>query len=329
MPFHAPLPWQTQQWENLLKRHRRQQLPHALLFSGMPGLGKSLFAVELSKTLLCRHAQKTNSACGECQSCQLMTAGTYPEYYFLQPENESKIIRVDQIRSLVEKLTQTPIHGQYKIAIIEPAEAMAPAAANALLKTLEEPNGNAILILISSQAPLLPATIRSRCQTILFQPPSKQDAIIWLKQEDDSQADYSLTLQLAEGAPLQAISLLKSLGNRKKLVMELKNIYEEKTCPVQLSALLQKEFSMEMINCLISVTMDLARLKMGLTFEHVTNKDMNDFFEKSISAIMISRVFLFLDKLYSLKQSLNKNNNLNQQLVLENLFCIWHSLFNK
>lgn len=327
MSLHAPLPWQTQQWESLLRRHRQQQLPHALLFSGIAGLGKNLFAVELSKTLLCHHSHNEKLACGECHSCRLIAAGTYPEYYFLQPENESKIIRIDQIRSLVEKLTQTPIHGQYKIAIIEPAEAMAPAAANALLKTLEEPNGNAILILISSQAQLLPATIRSRCQTILFTPPSKQDAALWLQQQASSQTDYTLTLQLAEGAPLHAISLLDTLEKRKKLILELKNIYEEKTCPVQLSSLLQKELSMEMINCLISVTMDLARLKAGLTLAHITNKDMNNFFEKYISAIMISRVFSLLDKLYFLKQSFNKNNNLNPQLVLEDLFCTWYSLF--
>lgn len=327
MSFHAPLPWQTQQWENLLKRHHRKRLPHALLFSGIAGLGKNLFAVELSKTLLCQRSQNEMQACGECYSCRLMAAGTYPEYCSLQPENESKIIRVDQIRSLVEKLTQTPIHGQYKIAIIEPAEAMVPAAANALLKTLEEPNGNAVLILISSQAQLLAATIRSRCQTILFTPPSKQEAGRWLQQQALPEADYSLTLQLAEGAPLHAISLRDTLEKRKKLIVELKNIYEENTCPIQLSSLLQKEFSVEIINHLISVTMDLARLKIGLTIDYVVNKDMNTFFEKCISVTLLSKIFSFLDKLYFMKQSFNKNNNLNSQLVLEDLFCTWHSLF--
>jgi len=165
------------------------------LFVGERGVGKKQLALDFSKRLLC-----SNKACGHCQSCYLFDAQTHPDLIRIEPES-GQTIKIDQIREVIAFVSQTPSLGGYRIIIIDPARAMNINAANALLKTLEEPTPNTLLILISDSIPRLPATILSRCQKIIFQQsvaedePFKQDFYNGLRDLTDRKID---PLTLAE-----------------------------------------------------------------------------------------------------------------------------------
>lgn len=210
-----PLPWQRESWQQLCDLKRRARLPHALLFAGPAGIGKAQLARALAEWVMC--VAPTDTACGNCRACQLHRAGTHPDLIWLAPEESGKAIKVDQVRELTEHLSKTAQQGGYKVAVITPAEAMNQNAANALLKTLEEPAANTLLILLSDSPSALLPTIRSRCQIRTFTTPPVALARPWLMQslaEVDAAAsvDADNLLRLTRGAPLAARDL--ALGDK-------------------------------------------------------------------------------------------------------------------
>jgi DNA polymerase-3 subunit delta' len=178
-------PWHTELWTRLQARRQRDALPHALLLCGPQGLGKRDFLRRFVRGLLCQHPQDGN-ACGACRSCLLFDAGTHPDYvalsYGLRKDGVQRAeIVVDQIRELSARLATASQFGGWQIASIDPADAMNTAAANALLKTLEEPARQTMLILVADAPWRMPATIRSRCQRIDFALPKQDEALSWLQ----------------------------------------------------------------------------------------------------------------------------------------------------
>jgi DNA polymerase-3 subunit delta' len=159
------LPDWLQPGRNQLQQMIRQgRLPHALLISGSEGLGKRMLADWLAGTLLCEQSHGDVSACGQCSACGWFDNGWHPDLLRLEPEEAGKAIKVDQVRRLGASLGMTSHSGGYKITIVQPADAMNVNAANSLLKTLEEPTANTLLILLTATPGRLPATILSRCQ---------------------------------------------------------------------------------------------------------------------------------------------------------------------
>jgi len=160
----------------------RNRMPHALFFTGDEGIGKRLTAINLAKALNCRErvteqesdeAGKSGSqadSCDRCPSCVKIENGSHPDVYLIESEGDGDQITVSAIRGLEESLAYKPFEGKYKIAIIDNAERMNPAAANAFLDTLESPPPQSVLILVSSRPDMLLPTIRSRCQKIYFNP---------------------------------------------------------------------------------------------------------------------------------------------------------------
>ena len=147
-------PWQAALWQQLASR---KQHAHAYLLHGPAGIGKRALAERLRALLLC-HAPVGLEACGQCKGCHLLAAGTHPDDFVLEPEEVDKAIRVDQVRELVSFVVQTAQLGGRKVVLLEPVEAMNLNAANALLKSLEEPSGNTVLLLVSHQPLLLAVT---------------------------------------------------------------------------------------------------------------------------------------------------------------------------
>ena len=148
---------------NLLSLHTNNQLPHAALITSVSGVGLASVASSLCATLLCE--RDNDSPCGECSSCSRVSAGTHGDYRWVEVAEGKASIGVDQIREAGDFITKTAGYGSQKILAISDAEKMTAGASNALLKTLEQPQGNSLIVLLSQRTWQLPATIRSRCQT--------------------------------------------------------------------------------------------------------------------------------------------------------------------
>ncbi|WP_328797774.1 DNA polymerase III subunit delta' [Marinobacter mangrovi] len=208
------MPWLTDAWSRLAERWLSGRLPHAILLEGPDGIGKAVFARDLAQRLVCEGAGEAIQACGHCKQCELVAAGTHPDIRTYQPE-DSKVIKVDQVRALGEFAVASPQVAHHKVIVLDSADQLNINAANALLKTLEEPNRDVTLILLQqSGRPLLP-TIRSRCQSVLLAGPSQEQAEIWLASQvagDEAQEADAETqaraLRLASGAPVRALTFL-------------------------------------------------------------------------------------------------------------------------
>ena len=174
------LTWFSAVDAELVARLQAQKLHHALLLNGPNGLGKHLYLPELAQAILC---QSGHSRCGTCQSCQLFAAGSHPDFYVIQSD---KAIGVDDVRQGLEKLQGHAQLQQNKCLIIHAADTMTESAANALLKTLEEPTNNTFIILSASSARLLP-TILSRCEKLILPAASISEIQTWLS------TDYNLS----------------------------------------------------------------------------------------------------------------------------------------
>ncbi len=204
----VPFPWHLPVWKQLNRSWQTERFPHAILLQGMQGLGKYQFAIWLSQAILCELRSAELQPCGNCVSCKLHHAGSHPDLLIVKPEEDKQQISVDQIRATNEALSLTSTRDGYRIAVIEPAHQMTISAANSLLKTLEEPNANILIILVSSKPGSLLSTLRSRCQKTSMAAPSQTEAQSWL----DKQAERPVIpefLNYAGGAPLRALELYK------------------------------------------------------------------------------------------------------------------------
>lgn len=205
MVDHDDANWLKPAWEQFRARLKSDRLAHALLLQGPGGIAKSQLARKIASSLLCLKTQN-DEACGACRSCNLLHGGAHPEQFLVAPEEDSRDIKIKQIRGLIEHLSLTTTISSRKVALINPAERMNPNSANALLKTLEEPPGSSVIILVSSDPTRLPVTIRSRTQSLLVAPPSLEEGAEWLERAGNltpEQASQALTA--AGGAPLRAL----------------------------------------------------------------------------------------------------------------------------
>jgi len=156
------------------------RIPHAYLFTGIRGIGKTSTAIALTMALNCR--QPTNiEACGICPSCRQVVGGNFPDFISIRPEGQN--IKIEQIREVNRRLSFAPVSARYRVCVIQQAEAMTTDAANAFLKTLEEPPAGNILVLNAVEPLNLLPTIVSRCQRVPFQPLSPEAMIEWLVSE--------------------------------------------------------------------------------------------------------------------------------------------------
>lgn len=178
--------------------------PHALLLRAAEGLGSGLLATWIAARVLCR--AEGRRPCDECKACSAVQRGLHPDLMRLSPLEDSKQIRIDEIRELTADLALKSHQGGYKVAIVEPAETLNTNAANALLKTLEEPAANTLLVLVTHRRARLPATIVSRCQQLVITRPEARLARDWLQREFPDSAGAEV-LRFARGAPLRAVEL--------------------------------------------------------------------------------------------------------------------------
>lgn len=204
------LPWHQQAWDRISEQRMAKRLAHAYLISAPQGSGRLQFARTLAAWLLCERPVD-HRPCGECGQCLLFFGGNHPDVLDLTPEEKSKVIKIDQIRRTTQFVSQTANQlDATKIIILHPAEALGAAAANALLKNLEEPPGKTLFLLISEPGSQLLSTIRSRCQPLPLPAADTEQSLSWLQLHSAaSAAELACAEALAPGRPLFALSLLE------------------------------------------------------------------------------------------------------------------------
>lgn len=317
------LPWQQEAWMRLLARLREDRLPHALLITGPVGMGKRRFGEAWLWAVLCETPAADGFACGACRACLLLAAGSHPDSRRLTPPEEGKVIGVDLIRDLIHWVALTPQYGRRKVVVIEPADKMNINAANSLLKTLEEPPPQSLLILISAQPTCLPVTVISRCQRVHFSPPPAEEASAWLRQQAAGIRDPRLVLKLADGAPLRALDLAAAgaLDNRQALMDVFEGLVLGKLEAVAAADAALKIGVLETLQCLYSCIADMIALISSDFQGQVVNEDMKDRLRRMAGRATARILFEQLDQT---AQALRlAERQLNPQLLLEDRLIAW------
>lgn len=316
--------WQTRQWQQLMASKQRRHLPHALLLLGSQGLGKKQFALTFAHALLCN---KDDFPCGQCHPCYLIQAQSHPDLLLVEPEQTGQMIKVDQIREVVQFVSETALQGARRIVIINPANAMNVNAANALLKTLEEPAPNVHIILVSDQNLRLPATITSRCQKIIFQKPTHEIALDWLQTQLGESEEHSrhILLNLADGAPLKAKEIFENglLTIRQDLYQGLMLLAQKESSPLKLAAQFQEQNMIVLLNLMLLWLQDLMRFKLTNGQAELINVDYQSFFAKVEPIFSREKLLDYFDHVKKIYANLLSSLNLNRQLMLEELFIRW------
>jgi len=326
--------WQMQIWQKLWQARRAERLPHALLFSGIPGIGKTSLAEHFSRALLCQQpTDKIEIACQTCHACRLISGGVHPNCLWITPEKEGQAIKIDQIREASDFIAQTSLQGEYRILIIHPADQLNMNAANALLKTLEEPPQAAIIILINNQSGRLPATILSRCQRFNFARPAKQQALVWLKEEmardkkelaaDQDHAE--LLLRIANGAPLTALKWLREevLPIREQFFQLLYQLGQGQADPLTLAAQFQSVEPLSLIDFMLSWMVDLLLIQLHGQLVEIKNQDFKQQLAAMQQQTQLKHNTNLLVYLQQLRSQLCAGINFNKQLMLESILIRW------
>lgn len=320
----TPLPWQQEIWAQLSRQIQSQRLPHGLLLAGIEGVGKLRLAQVLAQRLLCL-TQAAELACGRCKGCQLLAAGTHPDLLVLAPEAAGKAIKIDAVRAANDFLAKTAQQGGRKVVLISPAEAMTTAAANALLKSLEEPAGLSHVILVSHQTSSVLPTIRSRCRLLALGQPPVEQVLPWLTPLCTGRAEPAQLLALAGGAPLAARALLEDdrLERHSQLMRSLDELSGGQMGGLAAAEVWLAQEPLQILRWLQQwLAQLLTRLQLGQAGQDAVTERVADL----LGAASVPLVHRFYDKLSRARQALAGSANPNPQLLLEELALDWQAL---
>jgi DNA polymerase-3 subunit delta' len=328
----------------LLRTIQRGRVPSSYIFAGESGIGKKLAAMNLAKALNClgggqaeesrglldnpeAHSGGSHSeidACDKCPSCRKIDKGIHPDFLLISPDSGQ--IRIEEIRAIDDALSLKAFEGRYKIVIVDDADTMNQYAANAFLKTLEEPPEDSLLVLISSNPDHLPDTIKSRCSRLNFTPLSDEacakviETIIWRqaavnaqgkkKKDDPSKTSgpadprtLSLLVRLSMGRPGYAVSgglleerewffgLLKGMLNAEK------------------DGWSSREEMERWFDFILLLLRDMTILKITRNESGLINRDLKDYINKLSSSMDLKVIIESYIKLNALKGCCNFNLN--------------------
>ena len=313
-------PWLQPHLEQILDRYLHSgRMPHALLLSGVAGIGKLSLARELARVLLCRQPQRY-SACGDCKACKLVFYRTHPDLFELSAgRGKAKTDsgsggELDNIRKLRDDLQISAHLGGNQVCIIDKVELLSVAGANALLKTLEEPEAKRHIILVHASSGKLLPTIKSRCVQITCQPPDTDMARDWLieqlgkssKLKDNSLLDTYLPM--VNYAPLRLLQWLQASDQLSNLVQALETLKQPETNPLQVSSSLYKFDPGIIFNWLVSY---LA--------QEIKKQAANPSFDRK-SALDLYRYMLT-------SKGLHQVHNLDIRMIIDHFTITWHRAY--
>jgi DNA polymerase-3 subunit delta' len=276
---NAIFPWQHQAWQQL--QQLRARMPHAILFHGASGIGKSGFIEAFAQALLCENVRPDGFACGECASCGWFSQNSHPDYRRVRPEaledeageeegeekkakaskTPSKEIKIEQIRNLADFMNISTHRQGLRVVVLYPAEALNVPASNALLKTLEEPPPGTVFLLASNSLDRLLPTILSRCRKFALPMPAHAEALAWLKEQ--GLADAETWLREQGGSPLSALEQAET-GSREEIEALLSLLaHPSKEGALKAADKLSKAPLAGLVTCLQRWLYDLFSFKMS------------------------------------------------------------------
>lgn len=334
LPYFSPLlPWQAKAWEQATHQFNEGRLPHGILASGMAGIGKRAFVWRFVAWLLCVNKSE-QSACGVCQSCAWLRAGTHPDLMVLPAvslptadsaspavQEKETTIKIDEIRALQE---YSHIKGQgVRIIVLDHAESLTLGASNALLKTLEEPRAGVHLLLISDYPTRLLPTIKSRVQTLPLMQISHEMALSFVAQRlaqqglgDEMLA--KLALDLADGAVLKAVTLPTSawFANRTLWLKTWLALRTGQRLPIGASDYWQGVLDFHEFVILTRLMLaDVVRVGLGLPSRHTDIDVKNIIDNQELDLQSVERFLVHLDEMV-----LSVRQNVQEKLAYDGLF---------
>jgi len=311
---------------------RKGTIPHAFLFSGIKGVGKKTTAMSFAGACNCQDAiafrlpeegrlladgkQQVLSPCGQCRSCKKIISGNHPDIIHIKPSGT--YIRISQIRSVIDTLSLKPYEARFRVVLISDAQAMNPEAGNALLKVLEEPPTQTILILTTLQASDLLPTVVSRCQHIRFNPLSPKDIETMLAAEQEIDPnEVSVTAIMANGSYSKALALTKSDWRlRRKWLITASGLDQPQKIPSRSIRLLlafaeklalDKDALSDSLEILKTWLRDLIVFKY--TPEKIINKDLSDKIQFASQKMAVALLLSQINVIQSAQNAIQANTN--------------------
>ena len=322
------LPWQQANWVHLCDYRRQNRVPQALLITGSKGLGKQRLANQFAFSLLCTEPQASGLNCGHCVSCLLLNAETHPDFIQIKPEEPGKAITIGQIRSLVSRLTLKPQFESYRVVIVNPADLMNNASANAFLKCLEEPTERTVILLITDKPARLTATIVSRCQKFAVAKPDKEMFFAWLKQQNQEILPESAVALygLAQGSPLMALEYANdgTLTLRDDCFKAWVDIAKQRRHPVIIAEDWHKLPESPLIFWITSWVIDMIKCYYPIKADGLYNPDLKEPLQELSKQLELKGLYRLYDLLLVSRQRLN--TQINKQTMFEEILIKWFEI---
>lgn len=305
--------------EVLQRSLRSGKTAHSYLFEGVPGCGRKKTALTLIQGLFCTNLP--SDGCGECPSCRKVDSGNHPDIHFISPLPDKRDISIDQLREMQHILSLRPYEAPRKACIIDPAEQMSVSAANSLLKTLEEPPGNALIILLTENAGMLLSTVRSRCQLVSFAPLSLEHLLLLLGRSGVAPEAAALIAPMSGGSLQRALELdNEALGTRREAVLSrvsqlsLTRIATIFDAAEELSG--NRDATLELLDMLLSFFRDAVHLGTGS--KDIVNSSVRQAIESIATQRSLPGNLEALERILETRRDVQRNAN--PKLALDHLF---------
>lgn len=318
-------PWLNQPYRQIIAQHQGGRAHHALLVQALPGMGDDALIWGVSRWLMCQQPQGLKS-CGHCHGCQLMQANTHPDWYRLEAEKGKSTLGIDAVRQVTEKLYHFAQQGGAKVVWLPDAAQLSEAAANALLKTLEEPPANSWFFLTSREPSRLLATLRSRCMTLHLSPPEEKQSQQWLaKQSPLDDAARLAALRLSGGAPGAALALLEAVPwqARQALCAAIPGALQHDI--MQLLPVLNGDDAAVRIGWLLTLLVDAMKWHQGAT-QWLTNCDRTDVVTVLTQHLSVSALSESAHRWMQCRERLLHVQAVNRELLITDQLLAWEQL---
>ncbi|MFO6423473.1 DNA polymerase III subunit delta' [Motilimonas sp. KMU-193] len=308
-------PWLESLQQQLYRQADQQKLHHALLISGITGLGKVTLAQQLAQQLLCQQPSQAGP-CGHCHACALFLAGNHPDFHPIKTDN--RVITVDSVRQLNAKLAERSQQGGAKVALFYDAQSFNESSANALLKSLEEPGDNTFFILICESVGRLMPTITSRCQKLLLKPPA--DCRPWLAGQGYNNVSSGL-LHLYQGAPLAILTVLQQgkADEHEQIADAMQQLLDDPCYSFQFADFIAKDLTTRM-RWFSYLLHDIQKVALGVGVEQLVFAHHLTLLQRCAALLPTTQLYHLANRWSTLTNEFSVHTGLRKELLLSQYF---------